>query len=207
MNEFPIPVVQRELIPEGTHAAICVQLIDVGTQKMVWKERVDFVRRIRLAWEFPEITREFTDDEGETKTAPAMLGRELSLSLGKRSALRGILGTWGVLKAVEEGVGLGLLLGLPALLTVEHVEKDGKTYDNIVGVSGLPQGFSVPEPVNEPLMLHMGSAENPQLDRHVYDSLPGWIQERIQESDEYKAMAIGVKTTDEIDEELEDHGL
>ena len=208
--DFPIPVVQRELVPEGTHLAICVQLIDIGTQTMTWKERTDSVRRVRLGFEIPDILREWHDDEtGEDVKIPALLGREVSLTLGKKSALRKeILKPWGLISEVDGGAGLGIVLGLPALITVSHEEKDERMYDNIVAISSLPAGMTAPSPSRDPVLFHMGDTKNPTIDRTIFDELPEWIQERIMKSDEYRQVALGqVKTETELDKDLGEIGL
>jgi hypothetical protein len=50
---------QRELVPAGSHFVRLVQIIDLGTQTIVWKEEEKQQRKIMLTFELPEEKYEF----------------------------------------------------------------------------------------------------------------------------------------------------
>lgn len=70
------------------------------------------------------------------------------------------------------------------MLTVAHIEKAGRTYANIQGISALPKGYPCPPGVNASLAFDL---DDP--DEGVLDSLGQGLQAIIRQSPEYQAYA------------------
>jgi len=136
-----------EPIPEGTHRARLVKIIDVGTQVMSFSANEEkHLRRLRLTFETPDERATFKKEDGEQ---PYMVSKEYTMSLHDKSSLRpaiqALLGRNLKKEEEKEGFDLSSLLGAPCMITVEHKEKEDKKFPNITGVSGVPKGMEVPE--------------------------------------------------------------
>ena len=70
--------------PEGTHTAICVKIIDIGTQYSNFYGKSK--HKVIIGWELPNAK----DDEGE----PVIAWKRYTLSLHENAALRGHLEAW-----------------------------------------------------------------------------------------------------------------
>jgi hypothetical protein len=68
------------------------------------------------------------------------------------------------------------LLGAGCLVAIVNNEKDGRTYNNVGGISPALKGVPIPELVNEPKFFDQ---DNPDLE--VFSSLPDWIQGIIRD--------------------------
>ena len=65
----------QEPLKEGTYQAICVSVIDMGTQTMTFETETKELRKIRISWELEPITGEET---------PRILGKDYTFSLHER---------------------------------------------------------------------------------------------------------------------------
>lgn len=127
-----------ECCPAGTHPAVLIGIIDLGTQneKFAGKEAKD-VHKIFLMWEIPwEKTA-----EGQSH----IIGREYTYSLHEMAGLRKMIESWRG-KPLNEGeeFDLSKLLGKPCLLTVTTEDKNGKTFAKLNSVSNLIKGMAPP---------------------------------------------------------------
>jgi hypothetical protein len=132
---------QGEAAPAGNHPAVCVALIDLGTQETDYKGEKSTNRKVFLVWEIPGELR----SDGK----PFVLGRDYNLTLGKKAALRALIETWrGPALSDDEEFDITKLVGKPCLLSVVHKESvnSGNTYAKIDGVGQLPKGMAAPKP-------------------------------------------------------------
>jgi hypothetical protein len=176
-----------EKAPPGNHLAVCVALVDMGTQTVKAFNPGDKDKdqhRGYFVWELV----------GEKKADGTnhLLGLDLNLSMNDKAKLR---------KWVESRIGRRLAegevydilaeVGAPCLLNV--VEKNG--YPKIEGVSAVPEGFTVPAPQNKPLAWNITTA----MDAKRID-LPTWlpyhygqpIGDVIKKAQELDGMAVEV---------------
>jgi hypothetical protein len=150
-----------EKAPPGNHLAVCVALVDMGTQTVKAFNPGDKDKdqhRGYFVWELV----------GEKKADGTnhLLGLDLNLSMNDKAKLR---------KWVESRIGRRLAegevydilaeVGAPCLLNV--VEKNG--YPRVEGMSAVPKGMAVPAPTYKPFVWHLSEAEAGKID------LPGWI--------------------------------
>ena len=185
----------RTLVPEGPSIARCYSLIDLGTHDDEWQGKVRKRRKVVVGFEFPEHTAVFKEEDGEQ---PLGRSQVFTANLGAKANLRKTLESWRgkAFDAKElEGFDLQGILGAPALVTVTHVEKDGKKKDRIQSIGAVPKGLECPEAVNEPFAYDI--AEHPKN----FDRLPNWAKEEVLSSDEYLALAHpdGVPSADGAD--------
>lgn len=129
---------ERELPPEGTHSAVCVDVIDLGTDVDSFQGGPE-----RLSH---KIVLVFQIDERNTFGDRFELSKEMSLMFGKKATLRKFIEGWRGRaytddEARKEGAPLHKLVGAPCMLTVAHKvsASSGKAYANVMGAAPLPK--------------------------------------------------------------------
>ena len=157
-----MPIIAKEgskkeffLIPAGTYQSVCYDLWDLGLQEGDWKGKKIVRHRIRLAWEINELI-----EKGEYQGKRLVVSKAYTLSLDSKATLRKDLESWrGRAFTKEELLGFDIekLIGINAMLSIVHVQKDEKTFANVATVSKAMKGM-------EPLI--------PENKR----SIPDWIQ-------------------------------
>lgn len=169
-KEFPI-------LPEGSYAAICNMLIDLGMQyNEAYKNSS---RKVLIGWELPE---ERIEINGES--VPRTINQRYTASLNEKSILRRDLAAWRGrdFNAAElEEFNLRNIVGAPCLLQVIHREYNGKKYANVASIMSLPKGMAKPQPFEPPLVYDID-----EDDPKMVDNFPTWIKETIQKSESYQ---------------------
>jgi hypothetical protein len=171
-----------EKAPEGMHVARCYKIIDCGTHI-----NPTFGKKQRLAWVFFELPKALMT-KGDFAGKPFTIGKRYGLSHNEKSMLRADLESWYGKRfdtaALDKAGGFDLekVLGRPAMVNIIHSE-DGK-YANIKAINPLPEGFTCPDPVNEPFVFSLA-----EFDRAKFDKLSEKMQEFVSSSDEYQAMS------------------
>jgi hypothetical protein len=158
--------------PVGSHVAICVELIDLGTQHGEYQGKPNTRNQVVIRWETPSETME----DGQ----PFLVSAFFTNSLGEKATLRPILESWrGRAFTPEELASFDLqaILGKPCLISVIHNEK-GKAKVN--AVMQLPKGTPVP-PVHNKLKSFWIN----EWDSAAFEALPEFFKAKIMESDEY----------------------
>lgn len=170
---------KREVLDAGNYPARVAQVIDLGVQKQrpfEGKEKAP-VNEIMVTY---ELVTEFLQDEdgNDDETKPRWVSERFPLySLGSERAKSTVR-----YLALDPGKDCdgdwSLMVGKPCLVAVvNNVSKsNGKTYNNVGGVSLPIKGMVVPDLVNEPRVLSLD-----QPDKEVFDALPEWIQGIIEE--------------------------
>ena len=165
----------------GTYLARAYGLIDLGVQHSEAYDKDQ--HKILIMWELPTET---VDTENGTETR--VLSKQYTCSLSENANLRKDLEAWRGRKFTDEelrGFDLRKVLGVPCQLSVVPTERNGKTYTNIGAVVGLPKGTTIPDPVHGKLIFDLDEEGAFQ----AMEILPEWIQQRIKESETYKALA------------------
>ena len=172
----------HEPMPAGVHIGICYSVVDLGTHHNLKYDK--FSRRLCFIWEIPSLRIEYERD-GKALEGPRVISYVCNATLGsegKPSKLRAMLNSWRGKKMTGDelrGFDLGRLLGVPAQLQIVHNVVGDKTYANVETVLALPSGVEVPEPENPQVKYEIEEDEIPE-------SLPIWIQKKIQESREWQ---------------------
>ncbi len=170
------------IAPSGTHVARCYQIVHIGTISDTFQGEQKLVNKVRLNFELPDCLHEFSRDKGEQ---PFSIGRDFTVSMHEKSALRQFLQTWlGKPLTDEEAFNfdIGTMIGKPCMVTVMHRQSaNGKTYANIQGISSLMKGLVCPEAINPEFVLDFDALD---FDTKVAQ-LPEWLQAKILSSLEY----------------------
>ncbi|MCF0059897.1 hypothetical protein MUK70_11660 [Dyadobacter chenwenxiniae] len=177
---------ENELLPAGSHVALCYAMVDLGTQETEFNGEKSKKRQVRVVWELSDEKKVFDETRGEE---PMIAGKNFTLSMHEKAGLRKFMENWRGLKYTEqqaEAVDITTMLGKACLLSISHGtnEKSGKEYAQINSASLLPKSMPKPTPHNKPYFFSLD-----EFEQEVYDKLPKWLQEKIALSEEYKAIA------------------
>lgn len=110
--------------PEGMHAAVCVDVVDLGMVEGQFGPK----HKCRIAWEIAPVME---DDRRFT------IQKSYTVSLHEKSNLFKDLKSWrGRAFTAQELAGFDLekVLGAPCQLVVTHAESEGKTYANVTAI-------------------------------------------------------------------------
>jgi hypothetical protein len=195
--------------PEDNHGAVLVALVDLGTHakefdktdkdnKPTGQKETREYRQLFLAWELTDA--ENPDRKGQN----FVIGKEYSLSLGVKSALRSVVEIWKGRKLADgESVeDVHKMLGVRFMLEVQHQKsKDGtKTYANVKAVTSVPKKMKVEDAKLTPYLF--------VLDGRKFDP-PAWLpqysygeklSDKMADSKEGRALAEAGRMAREADE-------
>lgn len=124
--------------PAGAHAAVCVDVVDLGILTVEYAGKKKEQHKIKIVWQIDEV-------RGDGK--PFSVSKRYTNSLHEKAALRKDLESWRgrpFTQAELEGFDLEQLLGAGALVNVIQTSKEGATYANVTGVMRLPKGMPAP---------------------------------------------------------------
>lgn len=166
------------LLAEGSYAAVCYMLVDIGLQK---SERYgNSSRKVMIGW---EIADEFVEVDGERK--PRVFTARYTASLNEKAILRRDLAAWrgkDFTEAELEEFNLRNIVGVPCLIQVIHKEGgNGKTYANLASIMKIPRGMQVPKATLDTVIYDID--ENDPAD---VDKLPEWIANIVKSSESYQ---------------------
>ena len=172
-------------ISTGSHVAICVSVIDIGTQISTYQGISKPQKKIILTW---EIASEIINVNGVDK--PKVISREYTRSLAESSTLRAHLEAWRgkAFTATElECFDLVNVLGAPCMLGVSHATKGDRTFANIQAIMPVIKNIKIPDLYND--LLYFDLEDDTWESK--YENLPVWLQNKISQSLEYKKLTQG----------------
>ena len=170
----------RVMLPEGSHVAVLVGLVDLGTQETFYGPK----KQIGFLFEFPNKKHTFREDNGPVSLSRSVI---VTSSLNQKSTLCkyvvAIKGKQLAKSEMESGIDLSELLGKATLATIVHRPgRDEQIYDNISGLSMMPEGLPCGEVTSDPFVFEISA----QLKN--WDKVPEWMQKKISESPEYMSV-------------------
>jgi hypothetical protein len=164
----------------GNWSAICIRVIDLGTQDGEFQGKPKSSRQCRIVW---ELTDQFDDNR-----KPLIIQRTYTSSLGEKANLRKDLESWRgrpFTSAELTGFDVKNILGKPCLLNLIKKQRTYGESVEIAAVSALPKSMPAPAaPVNE---MYIYSIE--EHDPVIWDKLSARVQERINGSHERRNSA------------------
>ena len=176
-------------IPAGMHVATCYYVVDVGTHHFTYKGEAKSNRKVYLGFEVHGERIEIEID-GVKKDLPRAISQDYTISLDKKSNLRKVLDSWRgkpFTKEELDGFDLQNILGKPCMLNLAH-SACGQ-YANIIGVVPMMKGMTTPAPENPQLLVSVGDLKE-GVPPEWPENMPKWLIEKVQESDEYKALTM-----------------
>lgn len=175
--------------PEGRYVAICYQVIDLGTQAKKTMDGIKPTQQILFGFEMFGL-----DAQGDPTLVMAdgrpYYGRTiLTLSLHPKSRLRPFLGSWRGKPIKDEEVPnapalIKSFLTQAAEIVISHrpwTDGSGKVSEEFASISPVHPKTTIPRSVNDPIFFDIGN-----WDAAVFDKLPTWIKNKIEQSEEFK---------------------
>ena len=155
---------ERKLIPNGTYIARCNLVVDLGDQQL-WQppdsqDQIRYAPQVIIGWEVNEL---------DYNVKNYLVTENYNVYTSEKAKLRITLESWLNVKETN----LETLINKPAQVTTQINEKGN--WSKVVAVTGLQKGVDAFELTTEPLVYNLG-------DRDVYDKLPQFIRNKIDES-------------------------
>lgn len=129
--------------PEGLHAAVCADVVELGTEVNQFNGGLQ--DKVRLVWQLEDV------DPATQRRYEA--SQKYTLSLHEKAKLCGHLEAWRGRKFTGEekqGFDLEKLIGVPCQIQVVHnVTDQGKTFANVQAVVPLGKGMVKPRVSDE----------------------------------------------------------
>lgn len=186
--------------PEGTHPAIIVWVMELGTEMKSYKDEDPRpVSEIRLVFEIEAEQEIMKDGEstGETEDKIGLIAQNYTEVISDRSKLGAVIASVYDVKSIKEIKNLSLdkLLGLKCLIEVEY--KGEKKWENIKSVSWFSKKVNYHEQVRENFYFGLED-ENDFVEELLEDRaiLRPFDKDRIIASPEYKAL-FGIESIED----------
>lgn len=125
--------------PAGAHAAVCVDVVDLGMLEVTYGNKKKSQHKIRIVWQIAEMMADYK---------PYLVSRRYTNSLHEKASLRKDLESWRgkpFTEAELNGFDLENLLGAACYVNVIHNVKDGDTFANVTSIMRLPKGMEAPK--------------------------------------------------------------
>lgn len=165
--------------PTGSHAARCISIIDIGTQKSTYEGEVQIKHQLIVRW---ELSNELMTT-GEFAGKPFTVSKFYTASLNEKARLRLDLAAWRGRDFTPEelkGFDLKNIIGKPCMLAVGMSEK-GKA--KVSAVMALPKGMTIPDQSNQ--SFHFSLDEFKAAD---FEMLSKGFKEMVMTSPEYQRL-------------------
>ena len=162
-------------VEPGVYMAVCVGVVDLGEQ---YSEKFKhYSNKVKFVWALPGETIEI-----DGKTEERQLSKEFSVSVSKKSALRGFLQSWnGKSYQDEEFSELDLFDMIGKACQLQVVLNDTGEYSNVENLMPIPKGMQAPASKTAFFSWDMD-----KWDDAAFEKLPGWTQEQIKKSTQYQ---------------------
>jgi len=182
--------------PPGLAPAVCIGLIDLGTQKTEFKGQAKTNRQIRILFELLDGSRK----DG----SPFTISRKYTFSMSERSNLRADLESWRTKPFTPEEFetfDMRNLIGITCTLNIKQADKNGRTSTFIDGVMARLKGAAPKvKPRAETVYFSLD-----EFDATTFAKLHDKTQELIKLSPEYHE-AVGDRVPDQHDDGGDDFG-
>lgn len=133
-----------EQCPEGTHIAVCEQVINIGNQKNEYQGEVTHKTQHLIRFQIPDERTTWKDKEGIEHEGPMTVSKFYTSSLSEKASLRQHLESWrgrAFTPDELEQFDLFSVLGIACQVSVGRTS-GGKAKIN--AIMALPKGMSVP---------------------------------------------------------------
>lgn len=169
-----------EPAPAGVHSAVCVAVIDLGTQETEFEGKARLTPQVMLRWEI---------DERMSDGKRFLVSRRYTKSMHEKAGLRKALEAWRGKPFVDAdfkpgGFEMSKLLGAGCQIQIVHTGKDGKTFANIAAIMKLGKGMKPLTPEIEPFLLEL---DPETFDGETFEALTDRMKEIVAKAPEFAA--------------------
>ena len=147
-----------EIPPAGTHPAILVGLVDLGTQEVAYQQKISHVRKVLLLWELT------TEKMSGFKDRNFIVQRDYTMTFSEKSSLRGLMEEWrGKAFSANDEIDLAVMVGKPCFVSIIHETKGDRTFSKIKSVGQVPKGMTVAPAQTKPFSWELGNGPIPDV--------------------------------------------
>lgn len=143
-----------ELVPPGVYVAVCDRVIDLGKQES-GNPKFKSSKQVYIRWNLPAVRIKWTEEGGEEKEGPAIIGAYYTQTLGRNSKLLKMLQSLhGKPLTAEQLANFDVfkLLGHSCQVSIMHEKKaDGGERAIINAIMPLPAGQPRPQSELDPI--------------------------------------------------------
>jgi hypothetical protein len=154
--------------PAGTHAAVCVDVIDLGMVEENYQGNKQLKHKAAIVWQIAE-----NMDDGR----PFQVRRRYTATLHEKSTLRRDLESWRgqpfTASELQSFEGESLI-GKSCLINLIHESRNGSTFANVASVMRLPKGMTAPTPRD-----YVRVADRPPSQKDVVDDGASAIDDEV----------------------------
>jgi hypothetical protein len=198
LKDFPVgSTADYAPMDAGTYNAVCVGIIDLGTQTLDFAGETSRRGQMLILFEFPEETVEV-----DGATLPRNLSLKCSKSANAKSTLRKNLAAWRGRDFTPEELGdfhFSRVLGQPATVAVAHRAYQGKTCA-FISSGGKAMKTNQFKPSRKVYFDLTAPETFPDAER-----LPKWMIETINKSEEAVSGGIAFKRGEHQADVGDDH--
>jgi hypothetical protein len=153
-----------ELPPSGSHPAVLVGLVDLGTTDSDYGGKVSERHKVLLAWELTA--------EADSKGRNFIVVRDFTFSLNVKAQLRSFVEGWSgrAMADDEEWDALSLLGQACVVSLTEGMSRAGKPFVEVASASKPMRGLTVPPRTVEPFAWTFGD-----WDPRTEPPIPDWM--------------------------------
>jgi len=178
---------KRKLVSPGMHIAVCYQIVDLGTSLDYYN---NMSHKVQLGWEILDEAYE-VEKENEKQEYNFLVYKEYTASLGENTNLRKDLESWRSKDFTAQelkGFELKNILGIPCQLNIKiKTSAKGNEYPLVLSVNPIGKN-EVPKGNKD--LFYLGFDEDP-YNIELFKTLPEFLQERIEKSDEWMRLMAG----------------
>ena len=181
MSELEVSTKQekkvREIPKEGLTQAVCVGVVDLGTQET---RQYGLKHQLQLTFETPRLKTVFNDEDGEQ---PFWQRAKFTWSFHEKAILpKAIAALYGV-SVLPATIKLNELIGKNCMINIKHLSNDDGTFAYIESYAPLMDGLTAELPQKAPFTFFFDN-----FTKEDFESLSEWQQEQLKETPEYKAL-------------------
>lgn len=145
-NVVPTSGSSSEKAPPGNHPAVCVAIIDMGTQFVQGFQGAEgkWQRRAYFVWEL--VTKKQSGNPKQNH----VIGMDINVSLNEKAKLAQWIAARTGKPVPASGYNIAAELGQPCLLNIALSDKG---YPQIKAMAAVPEGLPVPKPQNTPILV------------------------------------------------------
>jgi len=170
-----------ENCPEGTFAARCYSIVDLGHQTVVFEGQASVKPIVRITW---EISEKMSDGR------PFVIAKEYTARITPKSSLKKDLEAWrGRAFTDQELANFSLenVLDKPCMIQITHKKSGDKSYANVTSIMSLPKGMPCEELSNPAVTFDIND-----FNKEVFETLPEFIRKKILMSKEMEERQVPV---------------
>lgn len=154
----------------GNWSAICIRVVDLGTQEKEYKGKIKLVRQCQIVWELA--------DQFDQENNPLTISKTYTSSLGEKANLRKDLEGWrgrAFTPDELEGFEAKNVVGKPCLLNLIKIQGQKGERTVVEGISPIPKGMAAPKTAHHSMFIYSIDEHDPNVWAQLSERMQDWI--------------------------------